>query len=69
MALTEQQLEEAAQEIARREQASRDGYARECAERRRVDEEQFETKMDAWYPDVDRETRYSIYTDYREFHE
>lgn len=44
-------------------------YDRECQQRHRRAEEEFQSKMDASYPGIDADTRYSIYTDYRDFYE
>jgi hypothetical protein len=69
VALSERQLAKARQELDRRDQAKRDKYAHEYAERQRVAEERFGAKMDAAYPGIDADTRYSIYVDYCDFYQ
>ena len=68
MALTEEQLAEAKAELERRKQAESDRYAREWAERQHKAEEQFLEKMDRAYPSIDRDTRYSIWSDYDNYY-
>jgi Skp family chaperone for outer membrane proteins len=69
MELTEEQLAAAQAELARREAARRQQYHDEYVERERQAEQRFMDKMDRAYPGIDRDTRYSIYSDYRDFYE
>lgn len=67
--LSESELEEARREIARREKEKSDAWQREYDARVKADNDRFEAEMNAAYPDVDADTRYSIYSDYRDFYE
>jgi hypothetical protein len=67
--LTEEQLAAARAELDRREAARSKRYHDEYVARERAAEQQFTDKMDRAYPGVDRDTRYSIYSDYRDFYE
>lgn len=69
MELTEEQLEEARQELARREKARNDAYSAEWQRKQNEAEERFLEKQDRYHPDIDRDTRYEIYADYRDFFE
>ena len=69
MALTEAQLEEAKRELKRRDEAQAQMYHEQYMERQRAADARFKAKMDAAYPGVDEETRYAIYSDYRDYYE
>lgn len=69
MDLTEEQLEEARQEIRRRDKAQSDAYAAEWQCRQNEVKERFWTGMLAKYPGLDRETMYDIYWEVRDFYE
>lgn len=68
MNLTEEQITEAKKELERRAKERDERYQREYLEQQRAAQVRFDDKMDMRYPDVDRETRYSIYIDYCEFY-
>ena len=67
--LTEEQIEAAKAEIARREQAQKDAWHAECVRKQREAEERFWTGMKAKYPSLDRDTMYDIYAELRNFYE
>lgn len=69
MALTEAQLEEAKQELKRRDEAQAQLYQQQYREQQRLADERFKAKMNAVYPGVDEDTRYAIYCDYRDYYE
>jgi hypothetical protein len=69
MALTEEQLAEAREELAARAKAKSDEYAREYARRQHEAEERHWVKMEAAYPGINRDTMYEIYSDMRDFYE
>jgi len=63
MALTEEQLAEAQQELIRRQKERTDQYTREYAERQRVAEEAFWARMQAKYPQLDKDTMHDIWSE------
>lgn len=69
MNLTEEQLDEAKRELARRDKEQAERYHQEYIERQRAADERFRLKMEAAYPGIDADTRYSIYADYRDHYE
>jgi hypothetical protein len=69
MAFTDEQLKEAAEELRRREEAKTKAYMDERNRLEAEREERFLTKMDAVYPNIDRDTRDSIHSDYRDYYE
>lgn len=69
VSLTEEQLAEAKQELKRRKDAQDKAYHDEWVRKQREADERFEAKMNAAYPGVDADTRYAIYSDYRNYYD
>ncbi len=69
MTLTEEQLQEAREELRRRDRARNDQYASEYLRQQKEAEERHWRKMEAAYPGISRDTMSCIYNDMRDFYE